>query len=259
MPTALITGATAGLGAAFARRLAAEHYDLVLVARTTERLERSAAELREKYGVAVEVLTADLGDPAELAKVEQRVADDTKPVDLLVNNAGFGTQGTFPTVDRNQLQNQLDVNVGAVLRLTHAVVPGMVGRGRGDVINVSSVAGFLPTGGPAYAATKAYVTALSEGLHANLAAKGVRVLALCPGFVHTEFHDRTGDDKSKIPARLWMQADRVVADALADLRRNKPVSVPGRQYKAMVFALRYAPRPLLRAIGTRLATRRGRT
>ena len=252
MAIALVTGSTSGIGAAFAERLAARGYDLVLVARTAPRLEAQAEQLRHRYGGAVEVLPADLADPLALLEIEARLA--AEPFDLLVNNAGFGTNRRFADGAIDEEERQLDVLVRAVLRLTHAAVGPMIRRGSGAVINVSSVAAFVPGG--TYAAAKAWVTYFSEGLAGELEGKGVKVMAVCPGFTHTEFHERGGMDVSAIPERLWLTPDEVVDGALADLARGRRVSIPSGTYKVLATVARHAPHRLVTAVYSRARPKR---
>jgi short-subunit dehydrogenase len=238
MPTALITGATAGIGAAFARRLAADGFDLILLARDAERLGRAA----EEYGGA-EVLVADLSTEDGIAAAE----DAARRADLLVNNAGFGQRGRFLDVPIEDELTMLRVHCEAVLRLTYAALPAMRDRGRGGVINVASVAAFFSRG--TYGASKAWVVSFSQGLAQDV--PGVRVMALCPGLVHTEFHERAGMDTSGVPSALWLDADKVVAGALRDFRRGVTVSVPSVQYKAIVGVGGLVPRNLAARISAR--------
>lgn len=250
---ALVTGATAGIGAAFVAQLAREGTDLVLVARTEARLSEQAAELRQRYGIAVQTIAADLSTAEGLGRVEARVADAAAPIDLLVNNAGFGLQADFLDSDISAEEGMLAVNVRAVMRLTHAALPGMIERGSGGIVNVSSVAGSVPTAtGATYAASKAWVTAFTESLSMLLTDKGVQLTALCPGFTRTQFHDRVGVSRGGIPERLWLDAGDVVAAGLRDHRRGAVISIPGVQYKISVIGSRLVPRRFLRWASTRV-------
>ncbi len=247
MALALVTGATAGIGAAFARALAAEGYDLVLVARDGQRLATGAEELSARYGIKATALPADLTTRDGLAAVETCLADPGTPVELLVNNAGIGLSRGFLDVTVDDEERLLNLNVRAVLRLTRVVLPGMVERGRGDVVNVSSVAGFgVVMPGSTYSSSKAWVTNFSESVGLSVRANGVRVMALCPGYTRTEFHQRAGINLKKSPDWLWLSADDVARDGLRDLRRGRLVSVPDWRYKALALGLRYAPRWLVR-------------
>lgn len=244
MPRALITGPTSGIGRGFAEAFARKGFDLVLVARDRERLEALSAELSAAFGVGCEVLPADLSVRADIDRVAERLRDTDRPVTALVNNAGFGLNRSFLRSDIEAEQRALDVLVTAVLRLTHAAVPGMVDHGSGMVINVSSVASWI-TGGT-YSAAKSWVTVFSESLAQELAGTGVRVTAVCPGFVHTEFHQRAGIDMTSIPEFMWLDVPQVVEQAFTDLARDRPVSVAGPQYKAVSALLRHGPRSLAR-------------
>lgn len=254
MSTALVTGATAGIGNAFVRRLAKDGYDLVLVSRNEQRLASLADELRAAYGVQVEVLAADLAEDDGCRSVEQRLADPDRPVDLLVNNAGFSVHRRFVTGDIEDEERMLRVLVRAVLRLTRAALPGMVERGHGAIVNVSSVAGFVPQG--TYSAAKAWVTSFTQGLAGDVSESGVRVLALCPGFTRTELHERAGIDMRRTPDWLWLDAEEVVDEAFAALSRGTVVSVPGAQYKTIVTVVRHLPTRALTAVGRRVKKRR---
>jgi short-subunit dehydrogenase len=241
MATALITGPTSGIGTGFAEALARRGMDLVLVARDEDRLIGLAGRLQAEHGIACEVLVADLSVRADVDRVATRIA--ARPVTFLVNNAGFGLHQPFAATDVEDEQRMLDVLVVAVMRLTHAVLPGMIARGRGAIVNVSSVAGWTTRG--TYAAAKSWVTVFSESLAQQHVADGVRVVAVCPGFTHTEFHERAGVDMAQVPEWLWLSVDEVVDQALRDLARRRPVSVAGAQYRVLASLLRHAPRGLM--------------
>jgi short-subunit dehydrogenase len=256
-PVALVTGASAGLGAEFARQLAASGHDLVLVARDAERLGSMAAELEERHGVRAEVCRADLSLDEDVARVVARI--DAGPIELLVNNAGFGTRGGLVRVSRESQEAMVRLHVLAVERLSHAAAQAMGARGHGAIINVSSIASFLTSPGNVnYCATKAYQRVLAESLALELESRGVYVQALCPGFTHTEFHQRGGMDKTRYPLWAWFPAQRVVAESLEAVNRRRPVVViPGRRYRATVFLLRYMPGWMKRRVTKRY--RRDRT
>ncbi len=240
--TALVTGATAGIGNAFARALAARGTDLVLVARDAARLEAVADGLRTSHRVAVEVLAADLADREQVEGVAVRLRDVSRPVDMLVNNAGFGLTQRFVGGDLATEERALDVMARAVLVLSHAVLPGMVSRGRGVLVNVSSVAGFLPSG--TYSAVKSWTTTFTMSLAGELAGTGVTATALCPAYVHTEFHGRANIRMGRLPEFAWLDADRLVAACLSDVARGRALSVPSAQYKLAVTAMRHLPLPV---------------
>ncbi|MFE3327761.1 SDR family NAD(P)-dependent oxidoreductase [Streptomyces sp. NPDC059176] len=255
MTTALITGATAGIGAAFARRLATDGHDLVLVARDTKRLKEQATELHDQHGIEAEVLAADLAEETGIAAVETRLTDTRHPVDLLVNNAGFGNKGRFLEVSMADELRMLKVHCEAVLRLTSAAAGAMRGRGRGGVVNVASVAAFVPRG--TYGASKAWVVQFTQGAARDLAGTGVRLMALCPGFVRTEFHERAGMGTDNIPGWMWLDADKLVSTALADLARGKTLSVPDPRYKALMGVVKLAPRGLLGGVSSKAGRKYG--
>jgi short-subunit dehydrogenase len=245
MPRALVTGATAGLGAAFARELAASGHNLVLVARDEERLRASASELTAAHGVAVEVLRADLVEPNDLAAVVARVASSTDPIDVLVNNAGFGLRDPFEKNSLADEQRMIDLLVTAPMHLTHAALQQMLPRRSGTIVNVASVAAFAPRG--TYGAAKAWVVSFSRSANVEYRRRGVAVTAVAPGFVRTEFHARMDVHTRTIPGPLWLDADRVARDGLEDAARGKALSVPSRRYKIIVALARVLPSRLAAA------------
>ncbi len=234
--TALITGASAGLGAEYARRLAAAGTNLILVARRLDRLEELARELREEHAVAVEPLQADLATSEGIDRVERRIIGD-ETLDLLVNNAGFTGGKSFVERDIVVHMGMVQVHVATTVRLTRAVLPGMIARGRGAIINVASIAAWSAFSGPMYSGTKAFLVMFSENLRSELLGTGVRVQALCPGMTHTEFHEVGGIDEAIVPKPFWMTAGEVVRISLRRLGRGT-VCVPGWKNKTIAFLMR---------------------
>lgn len=251
MTTALITGASAGLGLRFAERLAATGHDLVLIARTKDTLEVIAERLREQHGVQVEVLPADLSEPADVTRVAERLAlgpaSGTAPVDLLVNNAGFATNTHFVGGDLALENRGIHVMIRAIMELTHAALGQMTARDRGAVLNVGSVAA-LSAGGT-YAAAKAWVRTFTESLAVELRGTHVTATVLAPGFTHTEYQQRAGIDKSKVPSIAWLDADRVVREGLRAVRRGATYCTPSVRYQVFSWTLRHFPRAYVRTIG----------
>lgn len=250
MPLALITGASSGLGAEFAHQLAARRADLVLVARSSRDLESLAEEIRERYGVAVEVLVADLVAEDGVKSVAARLADTAQPIDLLINNAGFGLPLRFADNDIEDEVRHLRIHIEAPMRLMHAALGSMRGRG-GRIINVASVAAFIPRS--TYAACKNWLVGFSEWANAEYSRDGVSVTALCPGFTHTNFHERMGlaPGEEGIASWMWLDARAVVRDGLRDAARGKALSVPSWRYKLIVAATRVLPSSLVSRAGRR--------
>ena len=241
--TALITGATAGIGNAFAAELATRGHNLVLVARDQERLKTVAKELTDAHGVEVRTRTADLSTTTGIKRVAKDLASDERPIDLLVNNAGFALRKRFTENPIEEEEAVLTVMVRAPMHLTHTALNAMSSRRRGGIVNVASVAGFTPRG--SYGAHKAWVISFSRWAHYAYAGQGVRVMALCPGFVRTEFHQRMGARTNNIPGWMWLDAGEVVRSGLADLDRGVAVSVPTFRYKAITGLSRITPARLV--------------
>ncbi|RIQ36964.1 SDR family NAD(P)-dependent oxidoreductase [Jiangella rhizosphaerae] len=251
---ALVTGGTSGIGLAFAKALAARGCDLVLVARDEDRLKRTADELHQRYGVDVEVLAADLADRAQVDAVTARLADHDSPVEVFVNNAGKGVHSRLVTDDTSEHEHAIDLMITAVVVLGAAAARSMRERGHGVIVNVSSVAGLITMGG--YSAVKSFVRTYSESLSLELAGTGVQVTALLPGWVRTEFHERAGIRTGSIPSSLWLDADRVVADCLADVEKGRVRSVPSARFKVLAWLAEHAPRAAVRKVTARLVSGR---
>ena len=255
MGIALVTGGTSGIGAEFARQLAARGDDLILVARDKKRLDEMAAELGA-LGRSVEVIVADLSDAKDRATVCKRLADTTKPVDILVNNAGFGGLSKLAKPDVAEYDRAFAVMMRAVWELSAAVVPGMKQRGRGAIVNVGSTAGQLSMG--AYSSIKAWVTTYTESLANELHGSGVTATVLMPGWVRTEFHQRASISASSIPNSLWLDAERLVRVSLRDVDRGRVISIPSLRYRLLSWLLRHLPRSAVRAVSRRISLSRSR-
>ncbi len=240
--TVVITGASSGIGETFARRLAEQGYRLVLIARRKERLQELAQTLEGESAPGVEVIAADLSQADALASLADRLAK-REDIALLVNNAGFGTMGDFVTIAAMTHEEMIRVHVLASARLCHSVLPQMLARGQGAIINVTSMAAFvIGPGQVTYASTKSFLKSFSESLHAEVAGQGVQVQALCPGFTRTSFHDTQAFqrfDRRQIPAHLWLTAEQVVDDSLRALKRRRPVCIPGAKYRWLARAMRW--------------------
>jgi uncharacterized protein len=246
---ALVTGASSGIGDAYARALAARGTHLVLVARRRDRLEELATALRDRHRVQVEVLPADLTDSLNVGEVAERLQATHEPIDVLVNNAGFGTTGDVVDIDAERLADEIDLNVGALVALSRAALPGMIERGVGAVVNVSSIASFQPAPKLAvYAATKAFVTSFSESLAEEVRHHGVRVQALCPGLTRTEFQETASYNPEVRPSFLWQEADEVVTASLRSLDRGTVLVIPGFHNKAFTNLTGPLPRRLKRRL-----------
>lgn len=248
---AIVTGPTAGIGAAYAKLLASKGFDLVLVSRDLERLNDTAAGLTERYGVATKVLSLDLTTEPGIATLADFISKNE--IEVLINNAGFGLNSSFVNSAAADEQAVLNILVTAPMQLSHAALPQMVARKSGTLVNVSSVAGYIAGGH--YSAAKAYVTVLSESLHAEVSKHGVKVSALCPGFTKTEFHQRAKMKMDALPKFMWLDADFLVAKSWADAQADKAISIPGWQYRAMVWFLGVAPRAWVRRTGITLRSK----
>jgi hypothetical protein len=255
--TALVTGASSGIGLAFARVLAGEGYNLILTARRRERLEQLAHELQSRYGVNASVIPADLAEPGAVDRLVGDISGPSLRVDVLVNNAGFGVPGRYASTTWQQQRDFLQVLVIAVTELSHRLLPPMIERRWGRIINVASVAGLMPgvAGHTLYAASKAFVIKFSESLALETARHGVHVCASCPGFTLTEFHDVTGTraQVNTMPRFMWLDADRVAQESYAAVMKGVPVYVPGRLYRTLVGASRLLPQSLVLALMERNA------
>jgi short-subunit dehydrogenase len=248
---AIVTGPTAGIGAAYAKLLAAKGYNLVLVSRDLKRLKQTAADLTASHAIETQVLSADLTTDKGIATLADFIAKNE--IEVLINNAGFGLNSSFVKSSAADEQSVVNILVTAPMQLSHAVLPQMVARKSGTIVNVSSVAGYFAAGH--YSAAKAYVTVLTESIHAEVGKHGVKVSALCPGFTKTEFHQRAKMKMDALPKFMWLDADFLVAQSWADAQAGKAISIPGWQYRVMVWIAQNAPRAWMRRTGITLRSK----
>ena len=245
---ALVTGATAGIGESFTRLLAANNYNIVLVARDAQRMQERAQQLESQFNISTHMIQADLATDIGCGLVESYIKNNQ--IDVLINNAGFGLNKAFTLSEVDAEQQMLDVLVRTPMRLMHSVLPGMKERNKGVVINVSSVAGYIAGG--SYSASKSYITVISESINTELAATNVKVSALCPGFTRTEFHQRARMSMKGLPSFMWLNSDKLVERAWVDALKGRAVSIPGWQYQLLVFIIHTVPRSLVRKVGMNL-------
>ena len=241
--TALITGATSGIGAEFAEQLAARGCNVVLVARNVDRLEEACRRLEDAHGVDAEYVQADLTVRADVDRVAARLADADRPVDILVNNAGYGLMTKFADSTVEVEQGNLDILVGAPMRLSHAAIGPMLDRRRGRIINIASVAGHTPRG--TYGAHKAWLISFSRWANIEYAHRGVTTTAVVAGFTRTEFHQRMDARTDNIPGWMWLSKERLVREALADADAGKATSTPSKRYKVLSVLARNAPQTIV--------------
>ena len=245
---ALVTGATAGIGESFTRLLAANNYNIVLVARDAERMQERAQQLESNFNISTHIIQADLSTDIGCGLVESYLK--VNHIDVLINNAGFGLNKAFTLSEVDAEQQMLDVLVRTPMRLMHSVLPGMKERNKGVVINVSSVAGYIAGG--SYSASKSYITVISESLNTELASTNVKVSALCPGFTRTEFHQRARMSMKGLPNFMWLNSDKLVEKAWVDALKGRAISIPGWQYRFLVFIIQTVPRAIVRKVGMNL-------
>lgn len=244
---ALVTGTTSGIGKSFCELLAKEGYNLVLVSRDRDRMNDQAKSLIRAHNIKVEILQANLSDIEQIGTVVTRCMDATRPIEVLVNNAGFGINSDFSTSQIELQESLINCMIMGPMRLTHAVVKSMEIRNKGYIINVSSVAGYMA--GSTYCSAKSWLTVFTESIYSELKSKGINIHAICPGFTKTEFHARCEQDVTGVPDFVWLSPDNVAIAAWNSVKKGKVICIPGIQYKGLVYLHQYAPRFIVRSYG----------